>query len=126
MVQLPEVTPRVRADGGANGTDAVHCAYPQDDLYKAFNQDLQTKAPAAFAFLSAMSVDQRRSERRRPGINDGHGPARTRRRKWIDANPTVWQPWVDAGLAQRSRRNGTQRVAARGGRPKAARPLASC
>ncbi|MEA2522490.1 MAG: hypothetical protein QOI81_2136, partial [Actinomycetota bacterium] len=19
--------------------------------------------------------------------------------KWIDANPSVWQPWVDAGLA---------------------------
>jgi ABC-type proline/glycine betaine transport system substrate-binding protein len=19
--------------------------------------------------------------------------------KWVDANPTVWQPWVDAGLA---------------------------
>ena len=31
------------------------CAYPPDALYKAFNADLQTKAPAAFAFLSAMN-----------------------------------------------------------------------
>ena len=54
MVQLPEVTPECE-QAAADGTDAYACAYPQDDLYKAFNQDLQTKAPAAFAFLSAMS-----------------------------------------------------------------------
>ena len=73
MVQLPEVTPECE-QAAADGTDAYACAYPQDDLYKAFNQDLQTKAPAAFAFLSAMSVDQRRSERRGPGHQRRAGP----------------------------------------------------
>ncbi len=54
MVELPAVTSQC-TDDAANNPDAYACAYPEDDLYKAFNVDLQTKAPAAFAFLSAMN-----------------------------------------------------------------------
>jgi ABC-type proline/glycine betaine transport system substrate-binding protein len=34
-------------------------------------------------------------------ISDDMDPAEAAQ-KWIDANPTVWQPWVDAGLAAQS------------------------
>ncbi len=100
MVQLPEVSPECE-QAAADGTDAYACAYPQDDLYKAFNQDLQTKAPAAFAFLSAMSWTNDDQNVVALGINDGQDPADAAQ-EWIDQNPDVWQPWVDAGLAAQS------------------------
>jgi glycine betaine/proline transport system substrate-binding protein len=100
MVQLPEVTPECE-QAAADGTDAYACAYPQDDLYKAFNQDLQTKAPAAFAFLSAMSWTNDDQNVVALGINDGQDPAAAAQ-EWIDQNPDVWQSWVDAGLAAQS------------------------
>jgi glycine betaine/proline transport system substrate-binding protein len=100
MVQLPEVTPECE-QAAADGTDAYACAYPQDDLYKAFNQDLQTKAPAAFAFLSAMSWTNDDQNVVALGINDGQDPADAAQ-EWIDQNPDVWQSWVDAGLAAQS------------------------
>ena len=97
MVELPEVTPECE-QAAAEGTDAYACAYPQDDLYKAFNQDLQTRAPAAFALLSAMQWTNDDQNKVALDINDGMDPADAAQ-AWIDANPTVWQPWVDAGLA---------------------------
>ena len=69
-----------------------------DPLYKAFNDQLQTKAPAAFAFLSAFSYTAADQNGISLDIHDGMKPAEAAQ-KWIDANPTVWQPWVDAGLA---------------------------
>ena len=100
MVELPEVTPECE-QAAADGTDAYACAYPQDDLYKAFNQDLQTKAPAAFAFLSAMRgpTTIRTSW---PSASTTGRTRRMRRRSGSTQNPDVWQPWVDAGLAAQS------------------------
>jgi glycine betaine/proline transport system substrate-binding protein len=97
LVELPDVTPACE-DAAANNPDAYACAYPPDPLYKAFNEDLQTKAPAAFAFLSAMqwAVDDQNGVGL--DIYNGMDPTEAAQ-KWIDANPTVWQPWVDAGLA---------------------------
>jgi len=97
MVQLPEVTADC-TDAAANNADAYACAYPQDDLYKAFNSDLETKAPAAFAFLSAMSYSNDDQNSIGLEINNGTDPTQAAQ-DWIDANPDVWQPWVDAGLA---------------------------
>jgi glycine betaine/proline transport system substrate-binding protein len=97
MVQLPEVTPACTA-AAADDTTKYACAYPEDDLYKAFNADLQTDAPAAFAFLSAMSYTNDDQNAIALDINDGMTPEAAAQ-KWIDANPDVWQPWVDAGLA---------------------------
>jgi len=97
MVKLPDVTDAC-TQAAADGTDAYACAYPPDALYKAFNQDLQTKAPAAFAFLSQMQWTNDDQNKVALDINDGMAPADAAQ-KWIDANPDVWQPWVDAGLA---------------------------
>ena len=97
MIKLPAVTSAC-TDAAANDASKYACAYPQDDLYKAFNQDLQTKAPAAFAFLSAMQWTNDAQNGVALDIHNGMSPDAAAQ-KWIDANPTVWQPWVDAGLA---------------------------
>jgi glycine betaine/proline transport system substrate-binding protein len=97
MVELPEVTPECE-QAALNNPDAYACAYPQDDLYKAFHDGLQTKAPAAFAFLSAMSYTNDDQNAIGLEINNGTEPEEAAQ-NWIDANPDVWQPWVDAGLA---------------------------
>jgi glycine betaine/proline transport system substrate-binding protein len=97
LVQLPDVTPACE-DAAANNADAYACGYPPDPLYKAFNEDLQTKAPAAFAFLSAMQWTVNDQNGVGLDIYNGMDPTDAAQ-KWIDANPTVWQPWVDAGLA---------------------------
>ena len=100
MVQLPEVTPACEAAASDNA-DAYACAYPEDDLYKAFNADLQSRAPAAFAFLSAMSYTNDDQNSIGLDISNKMDPEEAAQ-KWIDANPDVWQPWVDAGLAAQS------------------------
>jgi glycine betaine/proline transport system substrate-binding protein len=96
MVQLPAVTPAC-TDAAANDASKYACAYPQDNLYKAFNSDLQTTAPAAFALLSAMSYTNEDQNSIALDINNGMTPEAAAQ-KWIDANPSTWQPWVDAGM----------------------------
>lgn len=100
MVQLPEVTPACEAAASDNA-DAYACAYPEDDLYKAFNSDLESRAPAAFAFLQAMSYTNDDQNSIGLDISNKMDPEDAAQ-KWIDANADVWQPWVDAGLAAQS------------------------
>jgi glycine betaine/proline transport system substrate-binding protein len=97
QVELPPVTPECD-QAAAEDPDAYACAYSPDPLYKAFNDQLQTKAPAAFAFLSAMAWTNEEQNGVALDINDGMDGAAAAQ-KWIDANPTAWQSWVDAGLA---------------------------
>ena len=97
MVELPEVSSECET-AALEDVDAYACAYPEDDLYKAFNADLETRAPAAFALLSAMQYtneDQNSIGLEISNGTDGDAAAQ----EWLDANPDVWQPWVDAGLA---------------------------
>lgn len=97
MIELPEVTDQCTTDA-VDDPDAYACAYPEDVLYKAFNADLETRAPAAFALLSAMQYtndDQNGVGLEISNGTDGDAAAQA----WIDANPDVWQPWVDAGLS---------------------------
>lgn len=96
-VALPEVTEECTAAAAAGG-DGYACDYPEDVLYKAFNADLETRAPEAFAFLSAMNYDNLTQEQIAKGIDvDGQDPAAAAQ-AWVDANADVWQPWVDATL----------------------------
>lgn len=99
-IELPEVTEACQ-EAAAGDASKYTCDYPVDVLYKAFNADLGTRAPAAFAFLSGMGYtneDQNGVGLEISAGTDGEAAAQA----WIDANPTVWQPWVDAGLAAES------------------------
>ncbi|MEP7060552.1 MAG: ABC transporter substrate-binding protein [Actinomycetota bacterium] len=99
-ITLPEITSAC-TDAAANDTTKYACDYPPDPLYKAFNSDLQTNAPAAFAFLTAMKYTN--DDQNAIGLDISNGmKADEAAQKWLDANPTVWQPWVDAGLAAQS------------------------
>ena len=92
-VELPAYTEEC-GQAAADETGGYACEYPEDVLYKAFNQDLQTKAPAAFEFLSAMSYDNAAQEEIALSIDvDGMDPADAAQ-AWIDANPDVWQSWL--------------------------------
>jgi glycine betaine/proline transport system substrate-binding protein len=99
QVKLPEVTDKCyQIYTTGENADQYNCEYPTDELYKAFNDQLQTKAPAAYALLSAFSwgVDDQNTVSQ--DIFDGMDPGDAAQ-KWIDANAATWQPWVDAGLA---------------------------
>jgi glycine betaine/proline transport system substrate-binding protein len=56
-VELPAVTDACIDAATNNDGDGYACDYAPDVLYKAFSADLETNAPAAFAFLSAMSYE---------------------------------------------------------------------
>jgi glycine betaine/proline transport system substrate-binding protein len=96
-VQLPDVTPACEA-AAADNVDAYACAYPPDPLFKAFNDGLEARAPAAFAMLSAMSYTNDDQNGIGLDISDGMDPLDAAQ-KWIDAHPDTWQAWVDAGMA---------------------------
>lgn len=96
-VALPEVTEECTAAAAAGG-DGYACDYPEDVLYKAFNADLETRAPEAFAFLSAMNYDNASQEEIAKGIDVDGMDAAAAAQAWVDANADVWQPWVDATL----------------------------
>jgi glycine betaine/proline transport system substrate-binding protein len=96
-VKLPDVTPACDT-AAANGGAGYACAYPQDTLYKAFNADLQTNAPQAFALLSAMNFTNDDQNAMGVAIAAGGDPA-TVVKKWMADNPSTWQPWMDAATA---------------------------
>jgi glycine betaine/proline transport system substrate-binding protein len=98
-VELPAVTPECEDAALNNKGDGYACDYAEDVLYKAFSGELEANAPAAFSFLSAMSYDNASQEAIAFSIDvDGMDPEAAAQ-KWVDENPDVWQPWVDAGLA---------------------------
>ena len=99
MVQLPEVDVRVRGRRPPTTRRSTRARYPPDPLYKAFNADLQTEGPGGVRV--PVGDDRTRTTIRTAialDINDGTTPDEAAQ-KWIDANPDIWQPWVDAGLA---------------------------
>jgi glycine betaine/proline transport system substrate-binding protein len=98
-VALPEVTEECTQAASTKTGDGYACDYPPDVLYKAFNAGLAEKAPAAFGFLSTMSYDNSSQEAVAFSIDvDGEDPEAAAQ-AWLDANQSVWQPWVDAGLS---------------------------
>ena len=98
MVKLPDVTQACTDAATNNNGKGYACAYPQDDLYKAFTQNLQTKAPQGFALLTAMSYTNEDQNTIGLDISNGMTPEAAAQ-KWIDANQAKWQPWLDAAMA---------------------------
>lgn len=98
-VELPEFTDECATAAAENKGVGYNCDYPEDVLYKAFNENLQTKAPAAFDFLSAMSYTNDVQNAVALDVDNGGMDPADAAKKWVDANPDVWQPWVDAATS---------------------------
>ena len=100
MVKLPDVTPACTDAANNKNGKGYACGYPQDNLYKAFNQNLQTKAPQAFALLTAINYTN--EDQNSIGLDISNGmTAEAAAQKWLDANTAKWQPWLDAAMAVR-------------------------
>jgi glycine betaine/proline transport system substrate-binding protein len=96
-VKLPEVTDACLASAAA-ADGKYACDYPVDHLFKAASAKLQTKNPAAFAFLSKMTLTTDQQNEIAATI-DGQGdkgltPAAAAA-KWVDANPDVVAGWLE-------------------------------
>jgi glycine betaine/proline transport system substrate-binding protein len=94
-VELPPYTDECGAIAAEDPDAAVGygCDYAEDVLYKAFSAELETKDPAAFAFLSSFNwtdVDQNQVALQ---IQEGTDPSEAAQ-SWIDANTDVWQAWL--------------------------------
>ena len=92
-VKLPDVTDAcAAAAAAADGTYA--CDYPVDDLYKAASAGLATKNPAAFAFLSKLTLTtEQQSEIAGYVDRDGMTPLDAAK-KWVAANPDIVASWM--------------------------------
>jgi glycine betaine/proline transport system substrate-binding protein len=92
-VKLPDVTPECEASAAA-GDGLYACDYPVDVLYKAASAELETKNPAAFAFLQKMQLTNEQQSVVAGYIDrDGMDPAAAAQ-KWVDENPDVVAGWT--------------------------------
>jgi glycine betaine/proline transport system substrate-binding protein len=71
------------------------CDYADDVLYKAFSEQLQQDDPAALEFLSNMTWTAEDQNAVALDIEEGMSPEEAGK-KWMDANPDVWQAWLPA------------------------------
>ncbi len=71
------------------------CDYADDVLYKAFSAELETKDPAAFAFLSSCQWTQEDQNGIARAIQEGTDPEEAAQ-TWIDAHQDVVQGWLPA------------------------------
>lgn len=71
------------------------CDYADDVLYKAFSDQLQTKDPAAFQFLSNMEWTAEEQNAVALDLEEGMSPEQAGT-KWADANNSVWEQWLPA------------------------------
>ena len=88
-VALPAYSDECYATVDAGGID---CDYPEDVLFKIVNRDLADNAPAADAFLRAMSystADQIQMLSAIDGLTVDEAAA-----QWIEANSDVWSAWL--------------------------------
>ena len=98
QVELPEYTDACAKAAEGDGT-GYNCAYPEDVLYKAFNEGLATKSPAAQQFLTNMSYENEMQEAVALDVDvNGMKPAEAAQ-KWVQENPDVWQAWLPSGAA---------------------------
>ncbi len=92
-VALPEVTAECTEAAAGDGT-GYNCDYPEDVLYKAFNEGLAESDPAAFEFLSNLSYTNEEQEAIAHLIDvDGMSPEDAAA-QWVADNEDIWSAWV--------------------------------
>ena len=85
------------ADAALNADgDGYACDYAPDVLFKAFSDQLESKDPAAFAFLSAMQYTNEDQNAIALAVDDGGQDIEAAAQEWVDANEAVWSAWLPA------------------------------
>jgi glycine betaine/proline transport system substrate-binding protein len=92
-VKLPEYT-----DGCDADATKITCGYaPYNDLNKIVSQSLVDKAPEASEFIKNFSWSAEHQNTVANYITNEQMDREAAAKKWVDANPTVWQAWLPAG-----------------------------
>ena len=92
-VKLPDVTDACLASAAA-ADGKYACDYPVDHLFKAASAKLESKNPAAFAFLSKMQLTTDQQNEIAATIDgDGMTPADAAK-AWVEANPDIVATWL--------------------------------
>jgi glycine betaine/proline transport system substrate-binding protein len=76
--------------------DGYACDYAEDVLYKAFSDQLETKDPAAFEFLSNLSYTNDDQNGIALAVDDGGESLEDAAQAWVDENEDVWSGWLPA------------------------------
>ncbi len=76
--------------------DGYACDYAEDVLYKAFSDQLETKDPAAFEFLSSLSYTNDDQNGIALAVDDGGESLEDAAQAWADENEDVWSAWLPA------------------------------
>jgi len=92
-VALPAITPECEASLAASD-GLFACDYPIDELYKAASAGLATKNAAVFKMLSAMQLTTEQQSEIGSFIDGDKMTPGDAAKKWVDANPDVWQAWL--------------------------------
>lgn len=95
VVKLPDITKQCEVSAADQGKDGKYaCDYPTDKLMKTISADLKSKNPKVYDFFKKMnwtSEDQNTVTTYKNADNMSMAAAA---KKWVDANPTVWQSWL--------------------------------
>jgi len=92
-VKLPEVTDACLASAAA-GDGKYACDYPVDVLYKAASAELESKNPAAFAFLQKLQLTNEQQSEIAGYIDRDGMDALAAAQKWVDENPDASAAWM--------------------------------
>jgi glycine betaine/proline transport system substrate-binding protein len=76
--------------------DGYACDYAEDVLYKAFSDQLETKDPAAFGFLSNLQYTNDDQNGIALAVDDGGESLEDAAQAWVDENEDVWSAWLPA------------------------------
>ena len=83
------------ASAAGQGKDGKYaCDYPTDHLLKAISAKLETKNPAAFAFLEKMKWTDADQNTVTQYKNEDGMTIEVAAQKWVDANDSVGKAWL--------------------------------
>ena len=94
-VELPAYNDQCAKSLENADADGYACDYADDVLYKAFSDQLQTKDPAAFEFLSNFQWTEEDQNTVALALQEKLTPAEAGQ-QWAAANKAVWEPWLPA------------------------------
>jgi glycine betaine/proline transport system substrate-binding protein len=95
-VALPAVTEQCTEIASQRDATGYNCDYPEDVLYKALNDGLEEKDPAAFEFLSNMAYTNEEQEEIAHLIDvEGLSPEEAAA-QWVSENEDIWSAWLPA------------------------------